>query len=224
MSQRAGTFVEELTEEIDIFPSLVQLHGFDIPSDLEVRRRSRKRCMQAWPTRSVPQGRSWIPLLAGESQTRVAVSQYPHACGHADKIKVFACKHMWKLAAETMTQNCRLHGEPWSGSVMGYSIRTHQFRYSLRPTCSLGNPLLPMYTHRCVTSHRYTEWTKWDCHNIQKPMGADCSDSNPQWSVVVCSFGTMHCLRFALGTTLLAGSCMTTRTTPPPPHSTNSRT
>eukprot|EP00045_Choanoeca_perplexa_P002300 m.23844 g.23844 ORF g.23844 m.23844 type:complete len:564 (-) comp11439_c0_seq1:72-1763(-) len=122
MSQKAGTFLEEITEEVDIFPSLVQLHGFEVPTDLE--------------------GRSWIPLLAGENQSRVAVSQYPHSCADMDGVK-----------------NCVLHGEPWSGSVMGYTLRTHEFRY--------------------------TEWTKWDCHDVMQPMHANCSDYGPQWDNIV---------------------------------------
>jgi hypothetical protein len=92
----AGTFVEQLTEEIDIFPSLVQLHGFDVPADLEVKDApSRRRHPALSSKRGVPcspcclfQGQSWIPLLAGQTQSRVATSQYPHSCSDQDDIKV----------------------------------------------------------------------------------------------------------------------------------------
>lgn len=31
-----GSMIEELTEEIDIFPSLVDLYGYEVPSYLQV--------------------------------------------------------------------------------------------------------------------------------------------------------------------------------------------
>eukprot|EP00730_Choanoeca_flexa_P004975 TRINITY_DN11855_c0_g2_i1.p1 TRINITY_DN11855_c0_g2~~TRINITY_DN11855_c0_g2_i1.p1 ORF type:complete len:561 (+),score=96.75 TRINITY_DN11855_c0_g2_i1:47-1684(+) len=116
-----GTYIEDLVEEVDIFPSLVDLHGFDVPADLE--------------------GRSFVPLMAGVSgQDRMAVSQYPHTCTDIDNIEA-----------------CRLHGKPYSGPTMGYSIRTQQWRY--------------------------TEWTKWDCHDLMHPM--NCTSYSPQWDNIV---------------------------------------
>ena len=56
----AGTMIEDMTEEVDIFPSLVDLHGYPVPDWLE--------------------GTSWIPLLkkgAAQNKSRV-FSQYPH--------------------------------------------------------------------------------------------------------------------------------------------------
>lgn len=55
-----GSFVEEMVEEVDIYPSLVDLHGLEVPADLE--------------------GTSWVPLLTTASapgKQRV-FSQYPH--------------------------------------------------------------------------------------------------------------------------------------------------
>ena len=55
--------VAQLVEEIDIFPSLLELAGLTIPADL--------------------QGQSWVPLLSDPSTPGKAAvfSQYPHSSG-----------------------------------------------------------------------------------------------------------------------------------------------
>ena len=57
-----GTIIEQLAEEVDMFPSLLNLHGMPVPAELE--------------------GESWVPLLEKASvnspgKQRV-FSQYPH--------------------------------------------------------------------------------------------------------------------------------------------------
>ena len=55
-----GTIIEQMVEEVDIFPSLLHLHGLPVPVDLE--------------------GDSWVPLLqtpAGSSPGKPRIfSQY----------------------------------------------------------------------------------------------------------------------------------------------------
>ena len=59
---RQGRAVEQLVEEIDIFPSLLELAGLPVPGDL--------------------QGKSWVPLLgqggAAVTGKERVFSQYPH--------------------------------------------------------------------------------------------------------------------------------------------------
>eukprot|EP00035_Acanthoeca_spectabilis_P008659 m.156965 g.156965 ORF g.156965 m.156965 type:complete len:535 (+) comp14448_c0_seq4:83-1687(+) len=103
-----GKEIGQLVEEIDIFPSLIELAGLTIPPDL--------------------QGTSWVPLLTDESAPgkSIVFSQYPH---YSD-----AHKH----------------------SVMGYSMRTAQWRY--------------------------TEWRQFNCSTMN-PM-SNCptnTDALPQW-------------------------------------------
>ena len=65
-----GAIIESLLEEVDIYPSLVDLAGFAVPAGL--------------------QGESWVPLLEqnGQQKQKEAVfSQYPH---HSDANKTEA--------------------------------------------------------------------------------------------------------------------------------------
>eukprot|EP00729_Bicosta_minor_P010948 gene10947-22936_t len=112
-----GRTVEQLVEELDIYPSLIELVGLAVPSEL--------------------QGESWAPLLADAGKTaagkEVVFSQYPH------------------------------HDSIYPGGsrqVMGYSMRTHEWRY--------------------------TEWLLFNC-SIMNPMRGCASDSSvtPQWNQVV---------------------------------------
>ena len=60
--RKAGTIIEQMVEEVDIMPSLLQLHGLPVPVDLE--------------------GDSWVPLLQqsnADSPGKPRIfSQYPH--------------------------------------------------------------------------------------------------------------------------------------------------
>eukprot|EP00041_Stephanoeca_diplocostata_P023115 m.562163 g.562163 ORF g.562163 m.562163 type:complete len:538 (+) comp22220_c0_seq11:210-1823(+) len=107
-----GSIIEQLVEEIDIFPSLIELVGLTTPTDL--------------------QGKSWVPLLSDTTQPGkdIVFSQYPHYS--------------------------QAHKTP----VMGYSMRTHEFRY--------------------------TEWIRFSC-NTMHPM-SDCSSdasAKPQWGHLI---------------------------------------
>ena len=75
-----GKEITQLVEEIDIFPSLIDLAGLDQPGGL--------------------QGKSWVPLLADQTLPGkdIVFSQYPH------------------------------YSQAHQHQVMGYSMRTHQWR------------------------------------------------------------------------------------------------
>mmetsp|Transcript_17511 Transcript_17511/g.45792 ORF Transcript_17511/g.45792 Transcript_17511/m.45792 type:complete len:545 (-) Transcript_17511:347-1981(-) len=90
-----GKEIGQLVEEIDIFPSLIDLAGLTAPDGL--------------------QGQSWVPLLTdpSESGKPAVFSQYPHS------------------------------SQAHEHQVMGYSMRTHQWRYTewRRFNCSAMNPM-----------------------------------------------------------------------------------
>lgn len=121
LAKIAGTYIDELVEEIDLYPSLLELHGITPQMGL--------------------QGRSWVPLLRNESQAdRLAFSQYQHSCqsvGH-----------------------CRFaNGTEYTGPVMGYSMRTHEFRY--------------------------TEWCQFHCGDSMHPEKCSAASVVPRWSECV---------------------------------------
>ena len=104
-----GREVPQFVEEVDIFPSLLELAGLPAVQALE--------------------GQSWVPLLArGGTQIsgkQRVFSQYPH------------------------------FSEAHRTQVMGYSMRTPQWRY--------------------------TEWLRWNC-SVHDPMSCDGASVVPQWS------------------------------------------
>jgi len=80
----AGSIIEQMVEEVDIYPSLVDLHGFDVPAVLE--------------------GNSWVSLLQSNTTAgkQRVFSQYPHFLSYN------ASRHGFAQVRHTMSTSALL--------------------------------------------------------------------------------------------------------------------
>jgi hypothetical protein len=166
--RKRGEIVEQMVEEVDIYPSLVALHWGEVrkhenphldstrkaamssvycPNQVErgAAQATERICLSDGNEQAaVPldlEGVSWIPLLQKSGQASAGkprvFSQYPHSLSYQ------ASTHGFKNI---------------SGPVMGYSMRTAEYRY--------------------------TEWAAFPCGRfLDDPMKCT-SSSDPRWDLV----------------------------------------